>query len=179
MEDAMTFETEQFPWWLLLLGGILNIIVGILLLTSPAKTTIVLAWVLGLYWLIQGIFTLVAMFIDHSAWGWKLFMGVLGILAGIVVMRQPIVGALVLPMIFVLILGIQGLIVGVISLIMAFKGGGWGAGILGAISIFFGVVLVLNWANLFTVVAFIWAVAVLALVGGVVQIIRAFQQRSA
>ncbi len=177
MEDAMTFETRQYPWWLLLLGGILNIIVGILLLTSPAKTTIVLAWVLGFYWLIQGIFTLVAMFIDHSAWGWKLFMGILGILAGIVVMRQPIVSALVLPMIFVLILGIQGLIVGIISLVLAFKGGGWGAGILGAISIFFGIILVANWANLFTVAAFIWAVAVLALVGGVIQIIRAFQQR--
>ena len=177
MEDAMTFETKQYPWWLLLLGGILNIIVGILLLTSPVKTTVVLAWVLGLYWLIQGIFTLVAMFIDHSAWGWKLFMGILGILAGLVVMRQPIVSAVVLPMIFVLILGIQGLIVGVISLVLAFKGGGWGAGILGAISIFFGIILVANWASPPTVAAFVWAVAILALAGGVIQIIRAFQQR--
>jgi uncharacterized membrane protein HdeD (DUF308 family) len=177
MTDAMTFETKQSPWWLLLMGGILNIIVGILLLVNPAKTAIAFAWVLGLYWFVQGIFTLVAMFIDHSAWGWKLFMGVLGILAGIVVMRHPIASALVIPSILVLLLGIQGLIVGGISLVMAFKGGGWGAGILGALSIFFGIILILNYANLATVVTFIWIVAIFAIAGGCVQIYQAFKQK--
>jgi len=43
-----------------------------------------------LYWFVQGIFVLVGMFLARSAWGWKLFMGVLGIVAGIVVMRHPI-----------------------------------------------------------------------------------------
>jgi uncharacterized membrane protein HdeD (DUF308 family) len=80
-------------------------------------------------------------------------------------------------MILVLLLGIQGLIVGIISLVMAFKGGGWGAGILGAISIVFGLILVLNFANLGTVAAFVWVVAIFALVGGVVQIVQAFRQR--
>ena len=37
-ENATTFETKQMPWWLVLMGGILNVIVGILLLTSPIKT---------------------------------------------------------------------------------------------------------------------------------------------
>mgnify|MGYP000231716245 CR=1 FL=1 len=79
----MTTDIEA-EWWLILLGGILNLIVGILLLVNPAKTAIAFAWVLGLYWFVQGIFVLVAMFLDHSAWGWKLFMGIIGILAGIV-----------------------------------------------------------------------------------------------
>ena len=177
MEDAMTFETRQYPWWLLLMGGILNIIVGILLLVNPAKTTIAFVWVLGLYWLVQGILTLVAMFLDHSAWGWKLFMGILGILAGIVVMRHPIASAVVLPAIFVLLLGIQGVIVGGISLVLAFKGGGWGAGLLGAVSIVFGIILILNYANLATVLTFIWIVGIFAIAGGIVQIYHAFQQR--
>ena len=179
MEDAMTFETKQYPWWLLLIGGILNIIVGILLLVNPAKTTIAFAWVLGLYWLIQGILTLVGMFLDHSAWGWKLFMGILGILAGIVVMRHPIASAVVLPALFVLLLGIQGVIVGGISLVLAFKGGGWGAGLLGAVSIVFGIILILNYANLGTVLTFIWIVGIFAIAGGIVQIIQAFRQRTA
>ena len=177
MTDAMTFETKQYPWWLLLMGGILNIIVGILLLTNPVKTTLAMAWVLGLYWLIQGIFVLVGMFLDHTAWGWKLFMGILGILAGIAVMRHPVASAVTIPMILVLMLGIQGMIVGAISLVMAFKGGGWGAGILGGLSINFGLILVLNFANLGTVAVFIWVVAILALAGGIVQIIQAFRQR--
>jgi uncharacterized membrane protein HdeD (DUF308 family) len=177
MEDAMTFETERYPWWLLLMGGILNLIVGILLLVNPAKTTVAFAWVLGLYWFVQGIFVLVAMFLDHSAWGWKLFMGVLGILAGIVVMRYPIASALVLPSIYILLLGIQGLIVGIVSLVMAFKGGGWSAGILSALSILFGIILILNYANVGTILAFIWIVAILAIAGGLVQIFQAFSLR--
>jgi uncharacterized membrane protein HdeD (DUF308 family) len=172
-------ETQESPWWLGLMSGILNIIVGILLLVNPAKTTIAFAWVLGLYWFVQGIFTLVAMFIDRSAWGWKLFMGVLGILAGIFVMRHPIASAIAIPAILVLLLGIQGLIVGGISLVLAFKGGGWSAGILGALSIFFGIILIANYASLGTVLTFIWIVAILALVGGIVQIIQAFRMRSA
>ena len=177
MTGAMTFETKQYPWWLLLMGGILNIIVGILLLTNPVKTALAMAWVLGLYWLVQGIFVLVGMFLDHTAWGWKLIMGILGILAGIVVMRHPVASAVTIPMILVLMLGIQGMIVGAISLVMAFKGGGWGAGILGGLSIIFGLILVLNFANLGTVAVFIWVVAILALAGGIVQIIQAFRQR--
>jgi uncharacterized membrane protein HdeD (DUF308 family) len=179
MEDALTFETKQSPWWLLLMGGILSIIVGILFLVNPAKTTIAFAWVLGLYWFVQGIFVLVGMFLDHSAWGWKLFMGVLGILAGIVVMRHPIASALVIPSVFVLLLGIQGLIVGIVSLVLAFKGGGWGAGILGALSILFGIILIANYANLGTIVALIWIVAILSILGGIVQIFQAFRQRQA
>ncbi len=178
MEDAMSFETRQYPWWLLLMGGILNIIVGILLLANPLKTTVAFAWVLGLYWFVEGIFVLVAMFIDHTAWGWKLFMGILGILAGIVVMRHPVASAVVIPSILVLLLGIQGLIVGIVSVVLAFKGGGWGAGILGALSIVFGIILIANYANLATVLTFIWIVAIFALVGGIVQIVGAFRQRS-
>ena len=49
MEDAATLETRQAPWWLLLLGGILTVIVGILLLTNPVQTTVALVWALGLY----------------------------------------------------------------------------------------------------------------------------------
>jgi len=175
----MTFETKQYPWWLILMGGILNVIVGILLLVNPLKTTVAFAWWLGLYWFVQGIFVLVAMFIDHQAWGWKLFMGILGILAGVVVMRHPIASALVIPSIFVLLLGIQGLIVGIVSLVLAFKGGGWGAGILGALSVLFGIILIGNYANLGTVLTFIWVVGILALVGGIVQIFQAFRQRQA
>jgi uncharacterized membrane protein HdeD (DUF308 family) len=175
--DTWEFETERSPWWLILMAGVLNLIVGILLLANPGKTAIALVWVLGLYWFVQGIFVLVAMFLDHSAWGWKLFMGVLGILAGIVVMRHPIASALVIPSILILLLGIQGLVMGGISLVLAFRGGGWGAGILGALSILFGIILIMNYANLLTVLTYIWVVAIVAIAGGIVQIVVAFQQR--
>lgn len=176
--SATDFETKQTPWWLVLMGGILSVVIGVLLLTLPAKTVFALTLALGIYWIIQGIFTLVGMFIDHTAWGWKLFIGILSILAGIVILRYPISSALVIPATFVLILGIQGLIYGIVMLIMAFKGGGWGAGILGALSIVFGIILMANWASLAAVVTLVWVAAFFALFAGIVQIFQAFRQRT-
>jgi uncharacterized membrane protein HdeD (DUF308 family) len=177
--NATSFETKQAPWWLGLMTGILNIIIGILLLTSPARTTLALVWVLGIYWVVQGIFTLVGMFVDRTAWGWKLFSGILSIVVGLIVVRNPIVAGLVIPATLVLILGIQGIVVGIIALIMAFKGGGFLSAIVGILSIVFGVILVLNFASLGTVAAFIWVVGIFAIVGGIAGIIQAFRNRPA
>jgi len=177
-ENAMTFETKQMPWWLMLMGGILNVIIGALLLTSPVKTTYTLVLVLGFYWIFSGIFTLVGMFIDHSGWGWKLFMGLISIMAGTLIVRYPIMSALTVPSIMILILGIQGILVGIIGLISAFKGGGWGAGILGVLSIMFGVIICANYSAPGMVLTFIWVVGIFALVGGFVQIFKAFSSRA-
>jgi uncharacterized membrane protein HdeD (DUF308 family) len=62
-------------------------------------------------------------------------------------MRHPIASALVLPAILALLPGIQGVIVGGISLVLAFRGGGWSARLLGAVSISFGIILILNHAT--------------------------------
>ena len=176
--EAMTFETKQTPWWLILMGGILNVVVGVLLLSAPVKTTFVLVLALGFYWIVGGIFTLVGMFVDHTAWGWKLFMGLLSIVAGTVILRYPLISAVTIPSVIVLMLGIQGVIVGIIGLIMAFKGGGWGAGILGALSIVFGLILMANFSAPGMVLTLVWVAGIFALVGGLFQIVRAFQQRA-
>ena len=176
--EAMAFETKQTPWWVILMGGILNIVVGILLLTTPIKTTYLLVLALGFYWIVSGIFTLVGMFVDHTAWGWKLFMGILSILAGLVILRYPIISSLTIPTILILLLGIQGLIVGIIGLIMAFRGGGWGAGILGALSIVFGIILIANFSAPGMVLTLIWVAAIFAIVGGIFQLVQAFRQRA-
>ena len=176
--DAVAFETKQTPWWVTLMGGILNIIIGILLLTTPVKTVYLLVVALGFYWILSGVFTLVGMFVDHSAWGWKLFMGIISILAGIVILRYPIISALTIPTLLILLLGIQGVIVGIIALVMAFKGGGWGAGILGAISIIFGVILIANFTAPGMVVTLVWVAAIFAIIGGIFQLVVAFQNRT-
>ncbi len=174
---ATFLETKQHPWWLHLMGGILNVVIGLLLLTTPVKTVVLLVLALGIYFLVSGIFTLVGMFVDHSAWGWKLFIGIVSILAGMVVLRHPLISAVEVPMIIILILGVQGLITGIMLLALAFKGGGWGSGILGALSVIFGIILIINFTNLGYVVAMVWVTAVFALVGGIIQIYHAFTQR--
>ncbi|MEA3335944.1 MAG: HdeD family acid-resistance protein [Chloroflexota bacterium] len=166
-------EKSRTPWWLILIEGIALIILGILFLTNTAATTVIFIQVLGIYWLIRGILYIVAMFLDHTAWGWKLFAGVLGIIAGIVVLNHPIWSPFVVGSVLVIILAIQAIIVGIIGLIQAFQGAGWGAGILGAVSIVIGAWLLFNVGA--ATFALPWVVGILAIVGGIFAIIMAFR----
>ncbi len=175
--NAMTFESHRAPWWLDLIGGLLNILLGILLLSVPVKTVVVLVMILGYYWVFTGIFTLVHMFIDRQAWGWKLISGIVSIMAGGYILRFPLVGAMTIPAMVILFLGMQGIAVGLISLFMSFKGGGWGSAIIGVLSVIFGVVLVANFANLSSIISLVWIVAIVTLTGGVFQVAQAIVQR--
>jgi uncharacterized membrane protein HdeD (DUF308 family) len=129
--------------------------------------------------MIEGIFEIVAIFVDHSMWGWKLFMGIISIAAGFYILSYPVISAVALPKIFALVMGIWGLMYGIILLIMAFRGGGWGAGILGALGIIFGIALMLNYNDLGMGLATIWSASILAFIGGIMMIFQAFKQRKA
>jgi uncharacterized membrane protein HdeD (DUF308 family) len=83
---------------------------------------------------------------------------------------------LLLPAVYVVILGIQGIILGGASLVMAFRGGGWGTGVLGALSILLGLVLLLN--PLFIGIAVLpFVLGAFALLGGILAIVAAFMMR--
>jgi uncharacterized membrane protein HdeD (DUF308 family) len=179
---AMQMTTKVRPWWLLLVNGILAVLIGGILLWSPVKTKantyMLLVSVLGFYWLFRGIFEIVHLFVDRSAWGWKLFMGIVGIMAGSYVLMYPVAAGVILPKTFVLVLGIWGLIEGVVLLIMAFNGGGWGAGILGGLAIIFGIALMVNYSTPGMGLSFLWVASIFAVVGGVFMIIQSFRERS-
>jgi uncharacterized membrane protein HdeD (DUF308 family) len=172
---TVSAEGQVVPWWLVLLQGIAAIIIGVLLLTSPGATVAFLVLVLGFYWLISGIFSIISIFIDKSQWGWKLFMGILGILAGIIVIQHPLVSTLVIPTFAATVVGVMGIIMGVIGLIQAFQGGGWGVGVLGVLSIIFGILILAN--PMISAVALVIVLGVFGIVGGILGIIAAFQMK--
>jgi uncharacterized membrane protein HdeD (DUF308 family) len=183
MATASQMETKRRPWWLTLITGILLVIVGGIMLwgnlADKVDTYMVLVVTLGIFWMIEGIFEIVAIFVDHSMWGWKLFMGIISIAAGFYILSYPVISAVALPKIFALVMGIWGLMYGIILLIMAFRGGGWGAGILGALGIIFGIALMLNYNDLGMGLATIWSASILAFIGGIMMIFQAFKQRKA
>jgi uncharacterized membrane protein HdeD (DUF308 family) len=173
---AESSEGMSVPWWLVLLEGIAAVIIGIFLLTSPGITLFALVQVTGFFWLIGGIFRIVSIFVDSSSWGWKLLGGVVGILAGLVILQHPLWSTLLLPAVYVVILGIQGIILGGASLVMAFRGGGWGTGVLAVLSILLGIVLLLN--PLFIGIAVLpFVLGIFALLGGILAIVAAFMMR--
>ncbi len=180
---ATAVPTKQRPWWLLLVMGIAAFIIGAVLLWAPVKTKAdtyeLLIAFLGIYWLISGIADIISMFTDHAGWGWKLFMGIVSIIAGAYILMYPVAAGIALPRITVLMLGIWGLMQGIILLFMAFRGGGWGAGILGVVAIIFGFILIGDYGKLGSGLVMIWVAAVWALIGGIAMIIQAFRQRKA
>jgi len=170
-----TIEPVVFPWWAILIEGIFSIIIGFLLLTNPLATTLVIVQFIGIFWLVTGIMSIVGIFIDKSMWGLKLLSGVIGILAGFAVMQHPIWSTFMLPTILVIFMGVSGLFIGVIGLIGAFRGGGWAAGILAAISLFFGILLI--GSPFIAGLTLPWVYGVMGVAGGILTIIAAFRQR--
>lgn len=169
-------QKRAMPWWIPLIEGIALVIVGILLFTNTASTILVLVQVLAIYWLISGIMEIISLFIDRSAWGLKLLGGIIGIWAGIVILDHPLGGTLALGFAVVIILGIQALILGVINIIQAFRGAGWGIGILGVINVIFGIILLSNTMISMAVLPFV--LGGFALVGGIAAIVMAFRMKT-
>lgn len=165
-----------FPWWLVLLEGIFAAIFGLLLLVAPGATLIFLVQVLGFYLLVEGILRIVSIFLDTSLWGLKLAIGILGILAGIVALNHPLLSAIALPTYIVYIIGFLAIFEGVGGLAQAFRGGGWGAGLLGILVIIFGIIVVSN--PLIGVAALPFVLGGFMLGGGIVAIGVSFRLRS-
>lgn len=168
----------RMPWWLLLVQGILAILISLFLFANPFATLNAIVWVIALYWLITGIFTLARLFVDRSHWGWKLFSGIIGIAAGWILLDAGAVSrTLAFGWTVVFLLGIQGIIMGIIQLIEAFRGGGWGPGIIGGISIVFGFLLLANtWA---AALVLPWVLGVFLLIGGIFAIFMSFRLKGA
>jgi len=171
-------KTASDIWWLFLLQGIATLILGVLLVISPGMTTAVLVQFLGVYWLVSGIFSIVGIFVGDREihWGWLLLSGVLGILAGIAVLKHPLLSTILLPTILVYLIAIEGIVMGVVNLIEAFKGGGWGTGIWGVVSIIFGVILF--GSPLLSAVALSVVMGAFGVVGGIALIVISFRMRS-
>ena len=168
-------EVQSYPWWLVLIQGIAAIILGVLLISSTRITTVILIQLLGLYWLIDGIFSIIRIFLKNAeiSWGWLLARGILGILAGILVLRHPLWSTLLLPAMLVIILGFQGLIGGAIGTVQAFKGAGWGAGILGMLGCLFGLILLFN--PFIGGLILPYVVGIFAIIGGIAALVMAFK----
>jgi uncharacterized membrane protein HdeD (DUF308 family) len=177
VETKYEVEVEVVPWWAVLLEGIGAVLLALLLFAAPGTTLKVIVSITGFFWLVRGAFDIVTIFVDKTAWVWKLLSGILGIFAGLIVLQHPLWGAALLPATAAIILGIQAVLSGIFGLVVAFKGGGLGAGVIAVLSILLGIVLVAN--PLISGAVLVFVAAGLALVGGIASIVIAFRFRKA
>ena len=163
---------EKNDRYVLLFGGIVSLVFGILLITQTGAALTLVMLLLGLSWFIQGIFTLLSIFIDKSRWGWKLFGGVIGIAAGLLVFSNPVASTVAGLALVAILVGLFGVLIGISALIGAFQGEGWGAGIFGAVSLIIGLLLIFNaWIGAELLVTL---TALLLVVQGIVGVVFSF-----
>jgi uncharacterized membrane protein HdeD (DUF308 family)/predicted flap endonuclease-1-like 5' DNA nuclease len=170
-------EEVGLPWWLVLISGFSAILLGLILFAKPAATLIILIQVLGIYWLISGVVSLVSLFWNRNEWGWKLFNGILGILAGILIIKNPLWSTLLVPTSLAIVLGAVGIVIGILQLVYAFRGAGWGLGVLGALSILLGLLLLAR--PVIAGLALPFILGGLFIGGGILAVIWAFGMQNA
>ena len=104
---------------LLMVLGIFSIIVGVLALQNIVQTVAVLVLLLGAYWIVHGIIEAVVAIADRNTphRGLQITAGVIGVLAGIVVLSYPINSIFTLAV----ILGIWLSMYGIMLTVLAFR----------------------------------------------------------
>jgi uncharacterized membrane protein HdeD (DUF308 family) len=164
-------------WWAQLLRGIAAVLFGLAALLWPGMTLLVLLVIFALYALVDGLFAIVAGIRDAGGHRWLLLAeGVLGLLAGLVVLFWPGETALVL----VYVISAWAIFTGLLKVIMAISfrrqiENWWLMGLGGALSVLFGVILgFLPGAGLLTLV---WLVGIYALILGLALIVLGFLDR--
>ena len=167
--------TSLLPWWLVLVWGLLSVIIGIMFITTPGITIILLITFMGAYWLVGGLFTLGSIVVDRTNRGLKIFLAVANILAGMLILLYPMFSSMVILAFFAIFIGFWGCFIGAAHLYQAFTTRDAGNGVLGIISLIFG--LIILFFPMIAAELILFIAGVFAVVSGMAAIIAALQIR--
>ncbi len=110
---------------LLVIGGLLSLVLGVFAFRSVAHSVALLAVVIGVAWLINGVTTLMTAIGDKDlpGRGWAIFSGAIILLGGVIILAWPA------PTLYVLFtfFGIWLLIIGCFEIFAAFRMRGEGS----------------------------------------------------
>jgi uncharacterized membrane protein HdeD (DUF308 family) len=178
--DTNIKSAARTVWWLVMVRAILTIVFGLVALVSPGMALLALVWVIGFYYLLDGV-TAIGIAIrtrGEPHWGWTVVQGVISLLAGVAVLAWPGMTALVLLFLVAAWAVITG--IGEIGEAFASRRLGMRAWVwtlaAGIINVLFGIVLVAWPAS--GILTLIWLVGIFALVGGIALLALAFRVRS-
>lgn len=111
---------ENKQWWALLIVGIANVVIGVISLSNPSITGIVLVYLIAARALINGVLEIVAAIeLRHFIEGeWMMIVsGILSILFGVVLFGSPNQGALAM----LWVIGTFAIVIGIWLIIFAFQ----------------------------------------------------------
>src|SRR5262244_1728808 len=166
-------------WWALGLRGALAVLFGVAAFVVPGLTMAFLIALFGAYALIDGVLAIVAgvkAAEHHERFGSLLLRGILGIAAGLVAFILPAATAVVLT----LMIGAWAVVTGVLEIVAAVHlhraHGEWLLILNGALSVLFGLLLVVTPA--LGILTLVWIIGAYSIVFGVVMLTLAFRLRA-
>jgi uncharacterized membrane protein HdeD (DUF308 family) len=167
-------------WWMTLLRGLCWILLGIMILASPAISLITLTLALGVVMFIDGIISVVNAFSgrrEQDDWWVLLLVGLAGVGIGILTFRNPGVTAFAV----VFYVAIWAIATGLLEIVAAVRLRKQIAGeiwllLSGIASVVFGVWLIARPGS--GALALVWLIAVYAIAFGALLLLLAFEVRS-
>src|ERR1700726_4666981 len=174
-DDAMSALLAQ-NWWAIALRGVFAIIFGIIALLMPGATMLALVLLFAAYLLVDGIFAAVRAARKQERWGWLIFEGLVDLVTGGIAAVWPLITIVA----FALLMGAWAIVTGALLLGASYRlnipHGRWLMALAGAISVIWGVLLII-WP-LIGALVLTWWMAAYALIFGVAMLVLAFRLRS-
>ena len=175
MAVAVPIETG-FSRAIYILWGILMIVAGLFLWTRPATTSLVLVEIMAIFWIVGGIFDFIRAIADKpDYWGWRIVGAIIGIIAGLYIIGNPVLGTFFTIQIAFILLAIYGIVAGILDIIVGFRSEGgtrWSAVIIGVLLVLIAGWLLFHWQS--AILTFVPVLAIFMIVGGIFSIIASF-----
>ena len=175
LEEAVPGLGMAREWPALMFVGVVTVIMGVIVLAWPGQTLAVISVLIGIQFIVFGLFRLIEAFAGETA-GVVGFVGVLLMISGVIVLRNPYETVAILAT----ILGVVWIVSGSIDVVAAIadrESGGRGLRILrGLVAAIAGIVVVSWPAPTVTVIA--WIAGLQLVIFGLIIIATAFSFRT-
>lgn len=167
-------------WWVLLLRGLIAIAFGVAAIVWPGLTLWVLIVLFGAYTLVDGVLEIWAGFRNrgvHDRWWVDILIGIVGVVAGVLVISWPGLSALAL----IYIIAAWMVIIGVLQIITAIRmraviPNEWLLVLSGVLSVALGAIFFAFPGS--GAVGLVWVIGIYAILFGVLLAILSFRLRS-
>jgi uncharacterized membrane protein HdeD (DUF308 family) len=176
-DDAMSNLLAQ-NWWAVALRGVFAIVFGIIALLMPGAALLAFVLLFAAYMLVDGVLAIIAgvrAAQRHERWGWLIFEGILDFIAGGIAVVLPVITIIA----FVFLMGAWAIVTGALLFGASFRlnvlHGRWLMALGGAISIIWGVLLII-WP-LVGAIVLTWWIAAYALLFGIAMLVLSFRLR--
>lgn len=165
-------------WWAFVLRGVLAILFGLAAFAWPGLTAAVLMMFLGAWFLVDGVFGLIAAFRSEEDRMMGILLSAISMVAGLMVLVKPLAGMVAVT----IVIGVWAIFKGVLEISAAIRlrkemEDEWFFILAGVLSIIFGAVIILRPGV--GLMAVVWILGFYAILFGILMVVLGFKLKGA